>query len=53
MLHGLGCILTSLYVLDTWHYVSFWYITVFCALVPALMDGSILVGIFALKTVHY
>ena len=49
----LGGLLTALFVLDGWHYNSFWVLFSLFSLIPALAEIAVLVGVFGLKVIRY
>ena len=50
MVHSAGSILTCWYVLEGWHYYSFWYIWVFLSLLPASIEVVIVLRQFCCNT---
>lgn len=48
-----GTLFTCAYIVQDWHYVSFWYITLCFSVLPFLFDVVVMVGIFGLKVVQW
>ncbi len=46
--HTIGCIYTCIFIMEAWHYLTFWYIFLFFSMPVAFMDASIIVATFCL-----
>ena len=53
IVHFLGALYASWFVLGVWQASTYWYICVFLNVWPACIELFILVGIFAFKVVKY
>jgi hypothetical protein len=46
--HTVGCIYTCLFIMEAWHYLAFWYISLFFAMPVAFLDACIIMATFCL-----
>jgi len=51
--HFCGCIVLSWFILDNWHYTTFWYNFVFFSLFPALLESFAIARVLFCKVVQY
>jgi len=50
--HTVGCIYTCVFIMQSWHFMTFWYIWVFFAGPVALLELSIIFGTLCLGSVN-
>ncbi|GBG33609.1 Hypothetical Protein FCC1311_098322 [Hondaea fermentalgiana] len=53
VLHFLGAIYTSWFVLNSWNYEMYWKIAGIFSIVPALVELGILLNIFVFRAIPY
>jgi hypothetical protein len=53
LLHGVGGILTALFILGTWHVAAIWWIVIPFSLFPALVEALVIIGVHALGVTVY
>uniref|UniRef100_A0A7S0QDJ6 Transmembrane protein 107 n=1 Tax=Cryptomonas curvata TaxID=233186 RepID=A0A7S0QDJ6_9CRYP len=46
--HTIGCIFTCVFIMEAWHYLTFWYIFLFFSMPVAFLDASIIIATFCL-----
>mmetsp|Transcript_27074 Transcript_27074/g.63900 ORF Transcript_27074/g.63900 Transcript_27074/m.63900 type:complete len:142 (+) Transcript_27074:250-675(+) len=46
--HTVGTLYACVFIIEAWHYLTFWYISVFCAIPVALLEVVIILGTFCL-----
>ena len=46
--HTVGCIYTCLFIMEAWHYLAFWYISLFFAMPVAIIEAFIILSTFCL-----
>ena len=51
--HFVGGLTTSWFIIDEWHYQTYWYIYAFCSLIPAIAEVIVLFFTFVLKVIEY
>jgi len=51
--HFVGGMLTCWYIIDSWHYVSIWYIWVFFCFLPAMFEAVAFIRVFCCRVVAY
>eukprot|EP00474_Spongospora_subterranea_P009099 CRZ09557.1 hypothetical protein [Spongospora subterranea] len=52
-LHLLGTVLLSWFILDSWHYKSFWYLVVCCSMIPAILESIVIMTTFLGGNLQY
>mmetsp|Transcript_9408 Transcript_9408/g.18859 ORF Transcript_9408/g.18859 Transcript_9408/m.18859 type:complete len:142 (+) Transcript_9408:120-545(+) len=50
--HTIGTLYTCVFIMEAWHYLTFWYISVFFAIPVALLEVVIIVGTFCLGGIN-
>lgn len=53
ILHGISGIFTALYILDTWHVNSLWYIVGFTTVITGILELGLIIAVFGLKVIVY
>ncbi len=53
IIHFIGALYTTWFILNEWNYKVYWYIVVFCSIFPAFIEFCVLISIFVLKIVRY
>eukprot|EP00163_Fabomonas_tropica_P000376 TRINITY_DN10229_c0_g1_i2.p1 TRINITY_DN10229_c0_g1~~TRINITY_DN10229_c0_g1_i2.p1 ORF type:complete len:148 (-),score=10.14 TRINITY_DN10229_c0_g1_i2:84-500(-) len=53
VMHFVGAILTSFYVMEVWHARSLWWIWGFTSLIPAVVEVGKIASIFTFKVQRY
>ena len=46
--HTVGCIFTCVFIMEAWHFLAFWYISLFFAMPVAILDAFIIIATFCL-----
>jgi hypothetical protein len=50
--HTIGCIYTCVFIMESWHFMTFWYIWAFFAAPVAVLELFIIFGTLCLGTVN-
>jgi hypothetical protein len=51
--HFWGALLLAWFIVDQWHYLSYWYTFVFFSAIPAVVELVAIISVFACKIVQY
>ena len=46
--HSIGCMYTCIFIIQAWHYLAFWYISLFFAMPVAFLEACIIIATFCL-----
>lgn len=53
VLHFCGCVLMCWFILEEWHYRSYWYIWTFFNLLPTILESIGIARVFCFKVAQY